>query len=146
MGDFNRHHAIWEGDRNKHLNSPEELITPLLELIATYDMMLALPQGIPTLQAFGSGIWTRPDNIWKLDTSVDIMISCNVEPTLRPTKTDHLPIVMILDLSPTLKDKTPKRSFKNVDWAAFIRGTALVYRDLQRQNKPLDELASPPSK
>jgi len=28
----------------------------------------------------------------------------------------------------------------------FIRGTALVYRDLQRQNKPLDELASPPSK
>ena len=27
-----------------------------------------------------------------------------------------------------------------------IRGTALVYRDLQRQNKPLDELASPPSK
>ena len=29
---------------------------------------------------------------------------------------------------------------------AYIRGTALVYRDLQRQNKPLDELASPPSK
>ena len=28
----------------------------------------------------------------------------------------------------------------------LIRGTALVYRDLQRQNKPLDELASPPSK
>ena len=41
-------------------------------------------------------------------------------------------------------------TFFQTQWVSFhnnyIRGTALVYRDLQRQNKPLDELASPPSK
>ena len=119
MGDFNRHHPTWEESRNEHLNSPDELITPLLELIATYDMVLALPQGIPTLQAFGTGNWTRPDNVWKLGTPVDIMISCDVKPNLRPIKTDHLPIITILDLSPTLKDETPKCSFRNVDWTKF---------------------------
>ena len=44
-GDFNRHHAWWEDDRNVHPISSEASLQPLLDLIYRYDFRMALPPG-----------------------------------------------------------------------------------------------------
>ena len=63
LGDFNRHHLMWEEDANSHLFEAENVISPLLGLLYRQDMLLALPKGIPTFQT-NTGRWTRPDNVW----------------------------------------------------------------------------------
>ena len=53
MGDFNRHHPIWDEEWNAHLftRTALEAAQPLLDLIGRYDMRMALPKNIPTLEA-----------------------------------------------------------------------------------------------
>ena len=64
-GDFNHHYPWWESKENKHLTSAEHAVGPLLELTARFDLRMALPPFIPTLQAFSTGNWTQPDNVWR---------------------------------------------------------------------------------
>ena len=64
LGDFNRHHPIWEDKSNERLFESEDFINPLLELLYNHDMILALPKGIPTFQTC-TGNWTRPNNVWR---------------------------------------------------------------------------------
>jgi hypothetical protein len=59
MGDFNRHHPLWEAPRNRHLFN-YEAASPLIDLIANYNMIQLLPCGTPTLQSSSTGNWTRP--------------------------------------------------------------------------------------
>ena len=47
LGDFNRHHPIWEEEANERLYEAEEYISPLIELLYRNEMLLALPKGIP---------------------------------------------------------------------------------------------------
>jgi len=47
LGDFNRHHPMWEEDDNSHLFEPENYISPFLDLSYENDMLLA---GILTYQ------------------------------------------------------------------------------------------------
>ena len=48
---------------NERLFDTEDNIAPLINLLYKYDMVLALPKGIPTLQT-SAGNWTRPDDMW----------------------------------------------------------------------------------
>jgi hypothetical protein len=57
LGDFNRHHPLWEDHTNQCLFTPEGFIQPLLNLLRDYDMDLALPPNIPTLET-SAGNWT----------------------------------------------------------------------------------------
>ena len=67
LGDFNRHHPIWEDNKNEHLFEPNDYIALLINLLYKHDMLLALPKGKPTLQML-AGNWTRPDNVWWCNT------------------------------------------------------------------------------
>ena len=51
FGNFNRHHPLWEEDKNRRLFSPPHLIDPLIDTIQEFDMILALPPGIPTYKS-----------------------------------------------------------------------------------------------
>ncbi|KNZ80707.1 hypothetical protein J132_04796 [Termitomyces sp. J132] len=117
LGNFNRHHPLWEPVDNHHLNSPKDFIQPLLDMLTAYDMELALPPGIPTLQT-ASDRWTRPDNIWRSHTDVDPIISCDVVPSLCPTRADHLPIVTEVKLPVQRTSLPPSKDFHSVDWTA----------------------------
>ncbi|KAJ8589707.1 hypothetical protein M405DRAFT_700139, partial [Rhizopogon salebrosus TDB-379] len=66
LGDFNRHHPLWDEDRNTQLftNQYLDAAQPLLDLIADYGMIMTLPKGLPTLQSTSSKNWTRPDNVF----------------------------------------------------------------------------------
>jgi hypothetical protein len=52
LGDFNRHHPLWDEERNAHLFTRRnmDLTQPLLEMIGQHNMKMALPPATPTLQ------------------------------------------------------------------------------------------------
>ena len=60
LGDFNRHHPLWDEERNSHLFTRSVLddAQKLLDLLADYGMTQALPKDLPTLQSSSSGNWT----------------------------------------------------------------------------------------
>jgi hypothetical protein len=119
LGDFNRHHAWWEGTNNQQLRSTDEQINPLLQMISDSEMEMILPVGIPTLESLATRTWTRPDNVWCTDTSTHLINTCDTRPAIRPAKTDHLPIITILDINTPRTTNTPRRVFRGVDWPQF---------------------------
>jgi hypothetical protein len=118
LGDFNRHHPIWEDDNNENLFEPEDCIAPLINLLYKFDMLLALPKGKPTLQT-SAGNWTRPDNVWRCNTLDDPIICCNTVPAIRPPLADHLPIITILDLPFPRASLTPSLNFRMAEWTGI---------------------------
>ena len=99
LGDFNRHHSTWESRLNTHLTSTDCLLNPLLNLIVDMRLEMVLPHDIPTLEARNTGNWTCPDNVWRCSDTPSPFISCNVDPSLHPSNTDHLPIISKIDLN-----------------------------------------------
>jgi hypothetical protein len=128
MGDFNRHHPLWEELRNQHLFN-YTAAQPLIDLIADYGMIQLLPCGLPTLQALCSGNWTRPDNVLGTEHLLNAVTTCITAPELRGPRTDHVPIHLILELEPTRIVEEPRRNWREVDWDDF--------------NKRLSDLLSP---
>ena len=118
LGDFNRHHPLWEEDKNQRLFNPPHLIDPLIDIIQIYDMDLALPQGIPTYKSV-VGNWMRPDNVWKSNNPLNLIISCDIKPSMHPPKADHLPIIMILDLSIPHATHFPTCNMRQVNFTAL---------------------------
>ena len=102
MGDFNRHHPMWDEARNQHLFTAANLkaAQPLLELLVAHDLIMALPEDIPTLEANSTGNHTRPDNVFCTAHLIEAITTCSVRPDLRPANTDHYPIITELNLSP----------------------------------------------
>ncbi|KAF8224631.1 DNase I-like protein [Tricholoma matsutake] len=51
LGDFNRHHPLWDEARNTHLFTTQnlDLTQPLLNMLGRHNMKMVLPPQIPTL-------------------------------------------------------------------------------------------------
>ena len=51
LGDFNRHHPMWDSAKNSRLFTRAALMEAqeLISILADYDMTMALPEGIPTI-------------------------------------------------------------------------------------------------
>jgi exonuclease III len=135
-GDFNRHHPLWEEERNAHLltNRHVEKATPIIELMAEYDMGMALPRGYPTLEARRTKNWTRPDNIFISDETMDLITRCEAVPRLRGPATDHVPILTSIDIPLDKKTPQPTRNFRMTDWTDF--NNALVAELGERIGEP----------
>jgi ribonuclease HI len=120
-GDFNRHHPLWDEDRNTQLftNTYLNAAQPLLDLIADYGMIMMLPKGLPTLQSSSSKNWTRPDNVFCTDHTGESFISCTTNPALRGPATDHVPILSILEFVVPRATVETKHNFRETDWEEF---------------------------
>ena len=83
-GDFNRHHPMWDEERNGHLFMAAALSEAgrLLEIVAEHSMMMALPKDIPTLESMATKNWTRPDNVFCTPGLMDKLIFFVTEPQL----------------------------------------------------------------
>ena len=81
LGDFNRHHPIWDEERNSHLfmRAALEASQPLLDLISIYNMQMVLPKNIPTLEACATKNFTRVDNVFCSVELVDLQHISTVE-------------------------------------------------------------------
>src|ERR1700678_4500234 len=110
-GDFNRHHPLWDSDEDVHLftQQAERFAKGLIELLATYEMTMVLPKGTHTLWHMVTGRYSRPDNVFSTTGLPDLITRCEVIPALRPTSTDHFPIVTNLML-PLEKTDPPQPS------------------------------------
>lgn len=118
-GDFNRHHEWWESEDNSHLKSSETMVQPLLDIINRFDLRMALPPKIPTLQALSTGNWTRLDNVWCTTHTSALFTQCDTNPALRGPNTDHVPILSKLELPLNHNVPKPTRNFRATDWVVF---------------------------
>ncbi|KAL7277809.1 hypothetical protein ACG7TL_002174 [Trametes sanguinea] len=121
LGDFNRHHPLWDEARNHHLFTPASLerAQVLLDKVVALGMEMVLPAGTPTLEASRSKNLTRPDNVFCSEGLVESLVRCEVVPHLRPPKTDHFPVLTTFGLNMELARSVARRNFRAVDWAAF---------------------------
>jgi endonuclease/exonuclease/phosphatase family metal-dependent hydrolase len=99
-GDFNCHHPMWDEDSDERLFTAKAIQDAdiLINLLADWNMAMALPKGLPTLKHMVSKRYSRPDNVFSTDNLADSVIVCNTVPQLQPTKTDHFPIKIELSI------------------------------------------------
>ena len=132
LGDFNRHHPIWDDPNDTRLFMDEAMMAAqkLIEAIADAGLELALPAGLPTHIHNVTKCWTRLDHVFISDHSLDTVISCNTHPEYRGIKTDHLPIVTELDLETTATKDVPMYNFREVDWEDFRKSLSTRLSEL----------------
>ena len=120
-GDFNRHHPLWDEERNSHLFTAGAIQEAeiLLSVIADHDMVMALPKDIPTLQAMATKNWTRPDNVFCLANTESLLVSCTTDPQLRGLGTNHVPILTTLEFPVECIMAPPTYNFRLTDWGEF---------------------------
>lgn len=120
LGDFNRHHPLWEPDDNERLFTRQEMekTEPLLQLLAEHDMELALPKGITTILN-SHGNFTRPDNVFVSQELYAYLAECQVSQDRKPDKTDHFPIVTTIEFPTTDTTEKPARNWRETDWEDF---------------------------
>ena len=118
LSDFNRHHPLWDEERNNHLftNMALDLAQKVLTLLADYGMSQALPKDIPTLQLSSTGNWTQQDNVFCTEHTLDLLTLCNTEPDNRGPNTNHLPVLTKLDMSLAATPVLPAQNYKEIDW------------------------------
>ena len=121
LGDFNRHHPLWDEEHNSHLFTKVALnnAQKLLDLVADYGISQALPKDLPTLKSSSMGNWTRPDNIFCTNHSLKTLMLCTTDPDQRGPKTDHVPILTHLNLNIPLALDSGFRNYHDVDWGEF---------------------------
>ena len=121
LGDFNRHHPLWDDPNNLHLFTATNLDAAalLVDLIGTFGMEMPLPAGTPTIETFRTGNLSRPDNVFCSSSMLQAFVECNTKPELRPARTDHFPIIGAIDLNPDRIPFTPRRNWNCVEWDDF---------------------------
>ena len=82
MGDFNRHHPMWDESCNAHLFTRSNLDKAqlLIDAAAKLGLRMVLPKDLPTLCALATGNYIRPDNMFTSDTLADVIVSCTTVP------------------------------------------------------------------
>ena len=98
--DFNRHHPLWDREEDTCLFTANAIqkADHLIELLFDHDMEMVLLKGVPTLQHMRTKWYSCPDNVFCSSLLTNTFIRCDVDAQAQPTKTDHFPIITILEL------------------------------------------------
>jgi len=126
-GDFNRHHPMWDDDTDDRLFTPRALedAGKLIELLADLNLKMALPKGHLTLEHQVTKKYSRPDNFWCTEEMYDLLIRCEVDPSIRPPATDHFPIATYIDLPQERIAFKTSYNFRATDWEDFQENLAI---------------------
>ncbi|KAJ6470041.1 hypothetical protein C8R47DRAFT_921903, partial [Mycena vitilis] len=92
---------------------------------------MALPPGVPTLRSFATGNLTRVDNVFCSASLLAAYISCDTEPGLRPVKTDHFPVMQVIDLTIQARMHQPRPLFRTVIWGDFRKHLVSLLADME---------------
>ena len=128
-GDFNQHHPLWDRDEDTHLFTPDALrkAEPLIEMLADYDMEMILKKGVPTLQHMRSKRYSRPDNIFCSSFITNSVLKCSVD---AEAKTNHFPIVTLLELPQERIVPKPTYDFRMADWEDILENLHIRLMDI----------------
>ncbi|KAF9232836.1 hypothetical protein BU15DRAFT_32134, partial [Melanogaster broomeanus] len=80
---------------------------------------MTLPKNMPTLEALATKNWTRPDNVFCTDNTAELFINCYTEPKLCGPRTDHVPILSIIEMEALKVEDKQTRNYHDVDWKEF---------------------------
>ncbi|CAK5267064.1 unnamed protein product [Mycena citricolor] len=80
---------------------------------------MVLPKDIPTLKSHSTGNYTQVDNVFCSEHMVDDFVTCGTSPSMRPTKTDHMPILFSFHCNIGNKLFTPKPNWRATNWQEF---------------------------
>jgi hypothetical protein len=119
--DFNRHHPHWDNVNDSWLFTTDaiEVAEVLIETVANVGLELILPAGLPMHCHNVTKRWTRLDQVFLSDHSLNLVTSCNTCVDSRGINTDHMPILTELDLEATLAKDITIHNFRGVDWEWF---------------------------
>jgi len=117
LGDFNRHHPMWEDEANDRLFTNQNLDDAgmLIELLVDHDMQMTLPQGTPTIRN-SAGNLTRPDNVFTSSQLTEWITKCDTRPDEQPSTANHFPIATQLDFPVKVNVMETARNFRATDW------------------------------
>ena len=98
--DFNQHHPHWDNPNNMRLFTVEAIkdAKSLIETLAMLGLEMALPSCIPTHLHNITKRWLRLDQVFISDHSIELIEVCDTKTHFRSINTDHLPVVMQLNL------------------------------------------------
>jgi len=117
LGDFNRHHPMWEDEENERLFTHQNLneANTLIDLLADHDMQMVLPHGIPTIRN-SAGNLTRPDNVFTSTQLGEWIVKCETKPDDQPPTADHFPISTHITFPFVTNTTQTPRNFRATDW------------------------------
>ena len=121
LGDFNRHHPHWDKTSDIRLFTSEALIKAdkLIKAVATAGLDLALPPGMPTRKHNVTKKWTRLDQVFISEHTMDSLITCNALRGSPGIRTDHIPILTTLNLNIKHAPTKIVKNYREVDWEEF---------------------------
>lgn len=121
VGNFNHHHPHWDNPNDTRLFTPKVLKSAegLIEVVSFLGLELALPSGIPTHQHNVIKKWTCLDQVFITDFSTNLIETCDTEMGWHGIKTDHLLVIMWLNLEIPKTVYAPTHNFCEVDWKEF---------------------------
>ena len=88
-------------------------------MIADLGMDIALAKGTPTHCHNVTKKWSRLDQVFTIEHTLDAIIICDTIPGERGVNTDHIPIVMVIDVELTKAPTQIARNYRDVDWEKF---------------------------
>jgi len=106
LGDFNRHHPHWDDPSDMRLftRAALDMAEVLIEAVAEAGLDLVLPSGIPTHVHNVTKHWSRLDQVFISEHSLELVITCDTQSNQRGLNTDHLPI--LTELKPLHRQKS----------------------------------------
>lgn len=121
LGDFNRHHPYWDRPEDNRLFTTQahEAAELLLKTIADLGMDLVLTKGTPMHQHYVTKKWTRLDQVFATEHIMEVITICDTLPEERGIKTDHVPIITVIDINMMKAPTQIARNFKDIDWETF---------------------------
>ena len=103
-------------------------------------MYMALPKDIPTLEACATKNFTRVDNVFCSANLIDTFISCDTFPQWRPQKTDHMPIISVLEIEPERVAYIGKPNFKLTDWVEYLKSLSENLEEMEEADEITSEV------
>ena len=123
LGDFNRHHPYWDRPENNRLFTKDacKAAEILLKAVADLGMDMTLAKGMLTHQHNITKRWSRLDQVFMMEHTMEAVIVCDTAPEERGINTDHLPIMTVIDMELTKAPTQVTRNFKDIDWKIFCK-------------------------
>jgi exonuclease III len=121
LGDFNRHHPYWDNTKDNRLftKKAQDMVEVLLKTVADLGMDMVLAKGIPTHCHHITKKWTRLDQVFTAEHTVEAITSCDTLLEESGVNTNHMPIATVLDFELTRTPAQTTRNFCDMDWESF---------------------------
>ena len=112
---------MWDEEHNVQLftNRNIDEAQTLIDIVNGNGLEMALPQGIPTYRVDRNGNWTRPGNVFCSPNATDVLTRCTTVPEEWPTRLDHLPIDIHLEIPIITSQPAASINFKAADWDKY---------------------------